>query len=203
MRAAEVAQRLAPLAQRQMGYVVRQQALQLGIEDLDLLRAVRRGYFEREERGLYRAFGAPPHPFPQLWAPYLHLQALGCEPQAVFACAQALYGLGSLEPAPQFGVAHRPARLPETPGLQLFGLQPPGPECAGMRCQEPASMIAGLVRLGYDGGHVGELAYQALQRGLLDAPALRAQLAPLAGLLGVGPGDDPLAALLAQAGWEL
>jgi len=203
MRAAEVAQRLAPLAQAQMGYVVRQQALELGIQDLDLLRAVRLGYFEREGRGLYRSFGAPPHPLPQLWAPYLHLQALGCDPQAVFAAAQALYGLGSLEPEPQFGVASRPARLPEVPGLQLFGLQPPGPEVAGMRCQEPASMIAGLVRLGYDGGHVGELAYQALQRGLCDAPRLRAQLAPFAQVLAGDPGGDPLAALLAQAGWEL
>jgi hypothetical protein len=204
MKSSEVAAVLGPVAQQQLGYIVRAQAQQVGVSDLDLLRAVQHGYFEREERGLYRSFGAPQHPLPQLWAPYLTLQALGCEPMAVRSCAQAVLGLGSLEPDPQFAVSQVPERTPDFPGLALY---PPtevaGTEMLGMRCQAPAAIVHDLLLDGHDVGHVAEIAQRAIERRLVSVPDMRSTLAPLAQKMGLDPTDDVLRWVLAQGGWEL
>jgi len=204
MKSSEVAVILGPVAQQQMGYIVRAQAHQLGVSDLELMRAVRQGYFEREERGLYRSFGAPQHPLSQLWAPYLTLQALGCEPQAVRSCAQAVLGLGSLEFEPQFSVTRVPERTPDFVGLTLY---PPtedvGMEALGMRCQSPTGIIRDLLLGDHDVGHVAEITQRAIEQRLVSIPDLRAALSPLAPQFGMNPGEDVLRWVLAQAGWEL
>lgn len=204
MKSSEVAIVLGPVAQQQMGYIVRAQAHQLGVSDLELMRAVRLGYFEREERGLYRSFGAPQHPLPQLWAPYLTLQALGCAPQAVRSCAQAVLGLGSLEPDPQFAVSQVPERTPDFPGMTLYPLvEETNVEALGMRCQSPAAIVRDLLLDGHDVGHVAEIAQRAIECRLVSVPDLRQAVAPLATKMGLEPSDDVLRWVLAQGGWEL
>jgi hypothetical protein len=204
VKSSEVAAILGPIAQQQLGYIVRAQAQQLGVSDLELLRAVQHGYFEREERGLYRSFGAPQHPLPQLWAPYLTLHALGCEPQAVRSCAQAVLGLGSLESDPQFAVSKVPDRTPDFPGLALYPrTNDAGIEALGMLCQSPARIVYDLLVDGHDVGHVAEIVQRVIERRLASVPDLRATLSPLAQMLGLASSDDVLQWVLAQAGWEL
>lgn len=168
-----VLDRLAYWSEAQFGHVTRAQALESGINDVHLTRAARSGDLQRVCHGVYRLRGTPEFSWSELYA---HWLAFGnadpgyAGPEFVVSglSAAGLYEIGNLPPEEMRFTVSRLVRT-NRPGVEIV-VDEVFPEqkgiVAGMPVTRPPRLVADLVMEGYDLDHIGQIAADAVFKGL-------------------------------------
>lgn len=174
-----VVKQLSWTAEGQHGYVTRAQAVEQGVSDQDLHRAVTAGVLARPGRGVYRVVGAPEHFFEPLWVAWLqreparHARERARNPDmwVSHASASRLLELGVLAAdTHEFSsVSRRQSRREDVVIHQIDE-----PLARGEYLRAHGMPVTGVARIVADlddnhtaGNHLGRIVIDALGRGMV------------------------------------
>jgi hypothetical protein len=193
VRRGSLASRIRDLADAQQGYFTRAQAGRESVDDLDLQRAVRSGAIESLDHGVYRIVGAGQDPHQRLRVAWLRLAPdLSPRERTYRPClwvshrsAASLFDLGVVAAdAPEFISCLRlQTRADVRVRVRSAGL--PRSEWMvhdGFAVTTPARTISDLAADRIDGGHLGQVVFDALTRNLVNIQEVKSALAGRADL---------------------
>lgn len=196
----EVLASVSDLAAGQWGLLTTKQAAAAGISRMQLVRLVDAGMLERVGQGVY-AVASSVDAFQPLHAAWLSLdpgataeERLADGREAVVAShtsAAALHGMGDLlYDIPELNTAER-KQTTRPMRLHRLKLIPADVTLVdGLPTTTPERTIADLVRARHDLSHVADAIRDGYRSGILDLPALRLQLDPVATRTGHRDGEE-------------
>lgn len=191
---------VSDLAAGQWGLLTTKQAAAYGISRMQLVRLVDAGMLDRVGQGVY-AVTSSADAFQPLHAAWLSLdpgataeERLAGGREAVVAShtsAAALHGMGDLlYDIPELNTAERKQTM-RPMRLHRLKLAPADVTLVdGLPTTTPERTIADLVRARHDLSHVADAIRDGYRSGILDLPALRLQLEPVATRTGHRDGEE-------------
>jgi hypothetical protein len=195
---------LSGIADAQRGYFTRAQAAEQGVDDMRLQRAVANGSIERIDIGVYRVTGAGQDPHQALRAAWFRLSPVESPRERTHhphlwvshRSAARLLDLGVVaSDVPEFISDRRiQSRADVIVRVRSGGLmRPDWMVHDGFAVTTPARTVADLAADRMDGGHLGRIASDALQRGMATREDLELAVA----------GRVDIASIVAQASGKM
>ncbi|WP_405084336.1 type IV toxin-antitoxin system AbiEi family antitoxin domain-containing protein [Microbispora sp. NBC_01389] len=192
---------LSPLAETQHGLVTARQATSCGAHRRDLSRLVQAGVLEHVAHGVYRVAGAPRPELEELRAAWLQLspelqtdQRGAAHGVVSHSSATLVYEVGLLSPQRweftippprRFRTRRQDVAIHHAP-LRADDLQ----WVDGLLVTTPQRTVTDLASVRLDGGHLGLVAADLLDRNLAHSDDLAAALAPYAAAYGLPDATD-------------